>query len=84
MSIAELLRSRGLIDVEDIEVLHAQTTEEGLRYTEALPEERLVALLREHGGRAPIQMIIRVMGKELFGIALGWAKRRGWVGVENG
>jgi len=84
MSIAELLRSRGLIDVEDIEVLHAQTTEEGLRYTEALPEERLVALLREHGGRAPIQMIIRVMGKELFGIALGWAKRRGWVRVENG
>ncbi|MBI4173930.1 MAG: phenylalanine--tRNA ligase subunit alpha [Candidatus Aenigmarchaeota archaeon] len=55
-------------------------TEEGKRYLEnGLPEERLMAMLKV-GKSLPLAEA----KVENLGIALQWAKKKGWVGVEGG
>ncbi len=81
-SIVELLKSRGLVIVEEVEIALAKTSEEGREYIEKLPEEKLVEILQACGGQAPLDELRTALGDK-FGIALGWAKRRGWISIEG-
>jgi phenylalanyl-tRNA synthetase alpha chain len=80
-SFIELLKNRGIINIIEYEVSRAKTTDEGKLYISKLPEEILINILLEKGGLADIAEIENAMGKEIANIALGWAKRRGWVEV---
>ncbi|MEM1841501.1 MAG: hypothetical protein QXL19_03865, partial [Ignisphaera sp.] len=59
-------------------------SEEGLRYIDALPEERIALVLKELGGSAPIDKIENMLGKEQTNIGIAWARKRGWIVVEGG
>jgi len=64
-----------------------ELTEEGLAYARrGLPERRLVSALAELGGRAPVRETAARAGlsRQELAIALGWARRRGWVSVRQG
>lgn len=80
-SVSELLREKGLVDILENEVTYAKTTDEGKKYLEGLPEEMLINIIREHGGEIDIHSIEEVMGKDLAAIAMGWARRRGWIEI---
>ncbi|HIP57483.1 MAG TPA: phenylalanine--tRNA ligase subunit alpha [Ignisphaera aggregans] len=82
-SIVELLKSKGLVVVEELDVLFAKTSNEGMEYLEKLPEEMLVEVLKLHNGQMPLEQLKTLFGNRLS-IAIGWAKRRGWISVEGG
>lgn len=82
-SIIELLKSKGLVVVEEVDVLFAKTSSEGMEYLEGLPEETLVKALRLHNGQMPLEQLRALLGDRLS-IAIGWAKKRGWISVEGG
>ena len=87
MSDSQSLEGKGLIRSTEVRIKRARLTEEGKRYAEeGLPERRLVEALVELGGRAEIKQVAekaRLTGQELA-IALGWARRKGWVSVKEG
>ncbi|MEM2528386.1 MAG: phenylalanine--tRNA ligase subunit alpha [Ignisphaera sp.] len=83
-SVAELLRSKNIVVVEDVEKIYGLVSEEGLRYIDALPEERIALVLKELGGSAPIDKIENMLGKEQANIGIAWARKRGWIVVEGG
>uniref|UniRef100_A0A7J3ZJA1 Phenylalanine--tRNA ligase alpha subunit n=1 Tax=Fervidicoccus fontis TaxID=683846 RepID=A0A7J3ZJA1_9CREN len=83
-SIIELLKSRGLVREEIVYKAKYEITkagEEALR--EGFPEEKLLELLREMGGRAPVEDVKTALGPKAS-IAIGEAKRSGLVRVEGG
>ncbi len=82
--LVELLRSKGIVDVNEIEKIFAKTSEEGIRYINGLPEEIITIFIRDSGGAIPIEHIENTFGKEFTAIGIGWARRRGWVSIENG
>ncbi len=78
-----LLQEKGYAEVSTKVIRKYYLTSEGKEYLEkGLPEERLVKLLKE--GVKDIGELQKKMGKKEFGIALGWLKKKGVVGVENG
>lgn len=84
-SAVELLRSRNIVSIEDVEKTYAVASTEGLEYaTTMLPEERVASILLELGGRASIDRIESVLGREQASIGIAWARRRGWIVVEKG
>ncbi len=83
-SLVELLRARGLVEILEEEKLYATTTSEGRQYLKALPEERVVEVLKQRGGEAPIRDLEQVLGKNIVSIGIGWAKKRGWIVIEKG
>jgi len=80
-SLVELLRERGIVEIIEQEIVLAKTSEEGKMYIDKLPEERLVEVLQGSGGALDMATIENIMGKQLVSIALGWAKKRGWIEV---
>ncbi len=78
-----LLQEKGYAEVT-VEVTRKYfLTDEGKRYLkEGLPEERLTELLEK--GIEDIKELQQRMGKEEFGIALGWLKKKGAVEVKGG
>ncbi|MCS7110795.1 MAG: phenylalanine--tRNA ligase subunit alpha [Ignisphaera sp.] len=84
-SIVELLRSRNILTIEDIERTYATTSDEGLEYaTDMLPEEKVVLVLKELGGNASIDKVENILGKERANIGIAWARRRKWIIIEEG
>ena len=84
-SISELLKSRGFVDVIELEEIELQTSSEGAKYVEeGLPEERLAQLLKQLGGEGLARDLAQALGPELFRIAMSWARRRGWIRSERG
>ncbi|MEM1525627.1 MAG: phenylalanine--tRNA ligase subunit alpha [Ignisphaera sp.] len=85
-SYIELLKNRGIVDVSEYEAVFAKTSDEGKEYLDKLPEEKLIELLQLQGPSIDINAIEGIMGKKIASIALGWARRRGWIEVvqENG
>ncbi|AEA46861.1 phenylalanine--tRNA ligase subunit alpha [Archaeoglobus veneficus] len=79
---AHLLQEKGLAKVETIKKRIYRLTGEGERYLkEGLPEERLVKLLHEP---KHIKDLEKELGKQEFGIALGWLRRKKAVEIQDG
>lgn len=83
-SIVELLKSKGIVEVAEKSILIAKTSEEGLSYLEALPEEKVAKFIQEHGGSASIEEIRKFLGEFVASIGISWAVRRGWIRIERG
>ena len=83
-SIVMLLRDKGLLDVREERWFEYELTDKGARaLAEGLPEEKLVSLLRELGGEAPLRIVASRLGDEAEA-AVGWARRKGLIGVSGG
>ncbi len=80
-------RLAGLIRTEEKRLGVFRLTEEGARYREVgLPEIRLCRALRAVGGEAPLSEVAQVAGlsRRELGIAIGHAKRLGYIEVKGG
>ena len=87
MSDARSLAEKGLLSLQERLRRRVELTEEGLAYARrGLPERRLVSALVELGGRAPVREVAGLAGlsRQELAIALGWARRRGWMSVGQG
>jgi len=85
MSTFERLSSKGLIELKRIEDELLELTPEGLSYAErGLPERRLYEAVRLNPA-TPAELSVKLgLDGRTLSIALGWAKRKGWVKVEGG
>jgi len=87
MSDARSLAEKGLLNIKEAVRRRLALTEEGEEYAKkGLPERRLVKALAELGGEGEIKRVASragLSGQELT-IALGWARKKGWVSVERG
>ncbi|RLG05049.1 MAG: phenylalanine--tRNA ligase subunit alpha [Thaumarchaeota archaeon] len=78
------LSSKNLVSVEEIEEKLIGLGEEGRVYAESgLPERRLVEELRSAGGRMRLSDLKEKLGEKEFGIAVSWARRKGWIEIER-
>ena len=83
-SVARLLADKGLIDLRVEEQERVELTEKGRRaLEEGLPEEKLLSLLQEHGGKLPVAEANRLLGREA-GIAVGLLKKAGAIEIRDG
>jgi phenylalanyl-tRNA synthetase alpha chain len=81
ISLLELLKSKGYVEIIRRDKVVYETTEEGKqRINEGFPEERLIEELKE--GAKSISELRLKLGRDLE-IALGWAKKKGLVKIEN-
>ncbi|OYT44887.1 MAG: hypothetical protein B6U85_09405 [Desulfurococcales archaeon ex4484_42] len=84
MSAIELLKSKGLVRVEDIVWKSVRVSDEGVKYINELPEEKLIRVLDECGGSAHIKELLKVFDRKELNIAINWARRRGWIQIVGG
>jgi phenylalanyl-tRNA synthetase alpha chain len=76
-----------LLKIEERQITLIKPTFEGLKYSEiGLPERRMSRILRELGGRAPLQRVAEMAGVDgkLCAAAVGWMKRKGMAELEKG
>jgi phenylalanyl-tRNA synthetase alpha chain len=83
-SILELLKSKGIVEVQEHIIAIGKATEEGMNYLDGLPEERVAILVQEMGGEATISIIKNRLGEPIASIGINWAIKRGWVKVDKG
>ncbi|RLF18418.1 MAG: phenylalanine--tRNA ligase subunit alpha [Thermoprotei archaeon] len=86
MSALNRLSSRDLLELEKTEEELFDLTSEGRVYAEQkLPEQRLYEELTALGGAAtPQELSARLkVDERSLTIALGWARRKGWVSIEG-
>ncbi len=80
----EWLRAKQLITVKESENEVFSLGEYGARAIKiGLPERRLVNRVKKSGGTEEIAAVSRELGEE-FAVALGLAKKNGWLRVEGG
>ena len=87
MSDAESLAQRGLLRIKKLAIRRASLTAEGAEHARrGLPERRLVEAVARLGGEAPVEEARAEAGldKREMAIAMGWARRKGWLAVERG
>lgn len=83
LSHGQTLQAEGLIEISRVEQIFYILTDEGRHYLrEGLPERRLLNFLREEG-RIGTSIILKRLGEREARIALGWARRRGWIKIEK-
>ncbi len=83
-SISRLLEEKGLARVEEHTSERLELTSRGREALEkGLPEEKLIRLLEEKGGRAPLAEVREALGREA-GVAIGQAKRQGLIDIRDG
>ncbi len=88
-SLAPLIHSlagRDLVCLSEKEIHSALLTEEGVRYAQTgLPERRLLKTILSSSGRSLLQAAqsLSHLEEREVQIALGWARRKGWVSVEK-
>ncbi len=81
------LASRGLIRVRESEITSASLTVEGAHYAQTeLPERRLLKTVLGSGGRALLAAALSLsnLTAQEASIALGWARKKGWIRLEKG
>jgi len=84
MALAELLKEKGLVEIRERRRKVLRLTERGLRHAkEGLPEEKLVGLLKERGGRARISELLRSIEESELNVAIGEGRRKGIIDVEG-
>ena len=84
MNAASWLVSKGMVTMKE-RVRRHYSLAKRVWATKALPERRLVRDLRKAHGKATLEDLkkrSRMDGEE-FSIALGWARRKGWLAVER-
>lgn len=74
---AENLAKSGAVKVERSAQKAVYVTKEGESYLERFPEEEVVALLEKSGGSAKMEKVNSQIG-------LLWAKKNGWITIEEG
>ncbi len=83
-SVLELLKSKGLVSVEEEVTIYYTLTKEGRKVLEeGFPEESLLSIMEDKSEES-IQSLKKRMNEKILGIALGAAKRRGLIRVEKG
>jgi len=82
-AISELLKVKGLLNIYRIKRVILRTTEKGAQNIEGFPEERLIKYLSNTGSSAKIRDLIQIFGEDFVSIALGFAKRRGWIDIKE-
>ncbi len=85
MNAASWLVSKGLVTMKERVQRHYSLAKR-VWATKALPERRLVRDLRKAHGKAHLEDLKKrsKMADDEFSIALGWARKKGWVAVEKG
>lgn len=79
----EWLKAKQFVEAEEMEITSYSLGVEGKTAAkEGLPERKLVKAVSAAGGTAHIGSISKALGPE-FAVALGSAKKRGWVKVEG-
>ncbi|RLI99518.1 MAG: phenylalanine--tRNA ligase subunit alpha [Candidatus Aenigmatarchaeota archaeon] len=72
---------KGLLKIEKERKRRVELTEEGQRYVEeGLPEKRLLLMVKD--GKKHVNEIRKQIANA--NIAIAWAKRKGWIKIENG
>lgn len=80
-SVVQLLKDKGYVEIEEIKSVKYEITDEGRkRLKEGFPEEKLLNVLAGREGN--ISLLKEKLGKD-FDIAIGWAKRKGLIKIEN-
>ena len=80
------LETLSLVMVHEKKRTKISLNEEGRRYAEgSLPERRLVEILKNMGGRASKESVLRnaSLDRNISVIALGWLNRKGWAVIEK-
>jgi phenylalanyl-tRNA synthetase alpha chain len=80
------LSHKHYLEVRERTEVFVQLDSEGRRFLEeGLPERRLIKSLVGAGGRAPIEEVKRLsrLSDEDFNVAIGWARKKGWVHIEK-
>jgi phenylalanyl-tRNA synthetase alpha chain len=80
------LSHKNYLEVREIEEVFLQLDLEGRRFLEeGLPERRLIKRLVDAGGSAPIEEVKQLsrLSSEDFNIAIGWARKKGWLHIEK-
>ena len=81
---ANLLREKGLVTIRERRKRYLTLSERGRRHLdEGLPEERLIRLLKERGGRASLEELRPHLTGEEFNVALGEGRRKGLIKLEK-
>jgi phenylalanyl-tRNA synthetase alpha chain len=84
MKAALWLSSKGLASIEEDRRAYVELGSEGhIFLKKKMPERRLIEALMRLGGKAPFNNVCReaVFDEKEGTIALGWAKRKGWVTI---
>ncbi|MCD6348752.1 MAG: phenylalanine--tRNA ligase subunit alpha [Candidatus Korarchaeota archaeon] len=81
---ANLLREKGLVEIKERRERCLILSDRGKRHLrEGLPEEKLVFLLKERGGRALLEEVRARMDPEEINVALGEGRRKGIIKFEK-
>jgi len=86
MRAALTLAEKKLVTVHEQKQKVAELNEEGKQHAKAgLPERRLINVLIELGGEAPVEKVIEKaqVEKQFVTIGLGWLHRKGWANLEK-
>ena len=76
------LASKGLIVIEEVDKRYVRLGPEGERFLKTgLPERSLIEFILKAGGKASYDQVSELSGlrSEEMSIAIGWAKRKGWL-----
>jgi phenylalanyl-tRNA synthetase alpha chain len=82
-ALSELLRVKGLLNIYRVKRVILKTTEKGAQNINEFPEEKLIKHLSNIGSSARIRDLVQIFGEEFVSIALGFARRRGWVDIRG-
>ncbi|MDK2372988.1 MAG: phenylalanine--tRNA ligase subunit alpha [Candidatus Korarchaeota archaeon] len=81
---ANLLKDKGLLTIRERRKRYLILSDRGRRHLEeGLPEEKLIRLLREGGGRASLDELRSHLAGEEFNVALGEGQRKGLIRLEK-
>jgi phenylalanyl-tRNA synthetase alpha chain len=78
---AIVLQEKGLVEIKEKRQTTMKLNQEGRTYAKkGLPERRLISVLEELDGKAPLDNVIERgnLGKFLTPIALGWIRKKKW------
>ena len=79
---SQLLKSKGLVEVEEHVEFKYTLGDEGRKYIETcFPEVRLIAKVKSAGGEAPLSELELERDESTFGIS--WALKRKWIEIKR-
>ncbi len=76
------LENKGFVTVSYVEREFLSLTDEGKHYAYSkLPERKILEFLVEKGGEATLKEVLdaKILPEHLINIAIGWARRKGWL-----
>ncbi len=81
---ANLLKDKGLLTIRERRKRYLTLSDRGRKHLEeGLPEEKLIRLLRERGGKASLEELRSYLAGEEFNVALGEGQKKGLIRLEK-